>query len=107
LLVVGRNLLWYQSIKTTMEKHRKRKGTGRLVPTRATGVEYRVNHGLLLVPETKQHGRGMRPTRWTKCSVQSTYAHRIPQGEYFLHADEGGVFQVKLVGSAWRYLAAA
>jgi hypothetical protein len=103
----SRNLSAPRSIKTNMEKQRKRKGTGRLVPTRATGVEYRVNYGLQLVPELKQHGRGMRPVRWARCSVQSTYAHRIPQGEYFLHADEGGVFQVKLTGNAWRYLAAA
>jgi len=106
-LTLGRNLSGVSRIKTNMEKQRKRKGTGRLVPTRATGVEYRVNYGLQSVPETKQHGRGMRPTRWAKCSVQSAYAHRIPQGEYFLHADEGGVFQVKLIGNAWRYLAAA
>ncbi len=94
-------------IELNMDSQRKRKGTGRLVPTRATGVEYRVNYGLQLVPETKQHGRGIRPTKWAKCSVKSAHAHRIPQGEYFLHADEGGVFQVKLTGSAWQYLAAA
>lgn len=28
-------------------------------------------------------------------------------GDYFLHADEGGVFQVKLEGNKWQYLAAA
>jgi len=103
----GRNLSGPQRIKRHMEKQRKRKGTGRLVPTRATGVEYRVNYGLQLVPETKQHGRGPRPTRWAKCSVHSMHAFRIPQGDYFLHADEGGVFQVKLSGNSWQYLAAA
>ncbi len=34
-------------------------------------------------------------------------ASRIPQGDYFLHADEGGVFQVKFTGNEWQYLAAA
>ena len=85
----------------------KRKGSGRLVPTRPTGVEYRVNYGLQLVAELKQHGRGIRPARWTRCSVKSANANRIPEGNYFLHADEGGVFQVKSTGKVWQYLAAA
>jgi hypothetical protein len=49
----------------------------------------------------------MGPTRWAKCIVRSEGAHRIPTGDYFLHADEGGVFQLKFNGSGWRYLAAA
>jgi hypothetical protein len=85
----------------------RRKGTGRLVPTRPTGVQYRVNYGLQLVVEPKQHGRGIRPARWARCSVKSIGANRIPEGTYFLHADEGGVFQVKSTGKAWHYLAAA
>ena len=85
----------------------KRKGVGRLVPTRPTGVEYRVKYGIHMVGEAKQHGRGMRPTRWARCSVQSASAHRIPEGTYFLHADEGGVFQVKSTGKVWQYLAVA
>jgi len=58
----------------------KRKGSGRLVPTRPTGVEYRVNYGLHLVVEVKQHGRGIRPARWARCSVKSANANRIPEG---------------------------
>jgi hypothetical protein len=85
----------------------KRKGVGRLVPTRPTGVEYRVKYGIHIVAEAKQHGRGMRPTHWARCSVQSANAHRIPEGTYFLHADEGGVFQVKSTGKVWQYLAVA
>src|SRR6202020_243305 len=85
----------------------KRKGSGRLVPTRPTGVEYRVNYGLHLVVEVKQHGRGIRPARWARCSVKSANANRIPEGNYFLHADEGGVFQVKSTGKVLYYLAAA
>ena len=53
------------------------------------------------------HGRSVRPSRWTNCKVRSETAHRIPDGEYFLHADEGGVFQVKVNGNSWQYLAAA
>ena len=87
--------------------NQKRKGSGRLVPTRPTGVEYRVDYGIHLVTEKVQHGRGIRPQRWAKCSVRSISAHRIPTGEYFLHADEGGVFQLKLSGTTWQYLAAA
>jgi hypothetical protein len=85
----------------------KRKGSGRLVPTRPTGVEYRVNYGIHLVQEKPQHGRGIRPQRWAKCSVRSTSAHRIPMGEYFLHADEGGVFQLRYSGNTWQFLTAA
>jgi hypothetical protein len=85
-----------------------RKGSGRLVPTRPTGVEYRVEYGIHIVDAGNQHGRGVRPTRWTKCSVRpSNVGSRIPQGDYFLHADEGGVFQLKYSGNMWQYLAAA
>ncbi|MGA9185534.1 MAG: hypothetical protein WBZ32_09580, partial [Candidatus Acidiferrales bacterium] len=84
-----------------------RKGRGRLVPTRPTGVEYRVNFGIEIVPDKPQHGRGIAPTRWAKCSVKPENSHRIPMGEYFLHADEGGVFQLKFTGTSWQYLAAA
>jgi hypothetical protein len=84
-----------------------RKGTGRLVPTRPTGVEYRVKYGIHIISESKPHGRGPRPVRWERCEVQPANSHRIPQGDYFLHADEGGVFQLKYAGNVWQYLAAA
>jgi hypothetical protein len=86
---------------------RNRNGTGRLVPTRPTGVEYRVKYGIHIVDAGNQHGRGVRPTRWEKCSVRPAGTGRIPQGDYFLHADEGGVFQLKCTGNVWQYLAAA
>lgn len=87
--------------------NRKRKGSGRLVPTRPTGVEYRVKYGIDTPPEGPQHGRGMRPLKWTRCSVRPSNSNRIPMGTYFLHADEGGVFQLKFSGTVWEYLAAA
>lgn len=89
------------------ENKRKIQGSGRLVPTRPTGVEYRVVYGMHSGPEVKQHGRAAPPLQWTKCSVRSAHAQRIPEGQYFLHADEGGVFQVKYSGNSWEYLAAA
>jgi hypothetical protein len=70
-----------------------------------TGVEYRVRYGIHVAPPTNQHGRGIRPTRWARCSVRSTTAHRIPNGSYFLHADEGGVYQMKSIGTVWQFLA--
>jgi len=87
----------------------KLKGEGRLVPTRATGVEYRVQYGIELVPEVRQHGvsQGPAKSRWTRCSVKSTHARQIPDGTYFLHADEGRVHQLKAKDGKWEYLAAA
>jgi hypothetical protein len=86
---------------------RKIQGQGRLVPAQPTGIQYRVSYGIHIAPDIKQHGRGMRPVRWTKCSVRPAGAHRIPNGDYFLHADEGGVYQMRCTGTAWQYLAAA
>lgn len=90
--------------KTTI---RKRSGLGLLVPTRPTGVRYRVRYGLQVIEGENLHGRSVRPSRWTRCSVKSENSYKIPDGEYFLHADEGGVFQVKVTGKASQYLAAA
>jgi len=87
----------------------KREGRGRLVPMQPTGVEYRVKYGIELVIETRPHGKGMRPppqARWEKCSVRPSEARRIPDGTYFLHADEGGVYQLKAKGGEWLCLAA-
>jgi hypothetical protein len=82
-------------------------GQGRLVPTRPTGVEYQVKYGIHLVGEIKQHGRGMRPTRWEKCSLRPAHSQRIPDGSYFLHADDGRVHQLKSVDGEWQCLAVA
>jgi len=87
----------------------KLKGEGRLVPTRPTGVEYRVEYGIELVPEVRQHGVSAPTpkTRWAKCQVRSQHARQIPDGTYFLHADEGRVHQLKSKDGKWEYLAAA
>jgi hypothetical protein len=86
---------------------RKQQGSGRLVPQRPTGVVYRVKYGMRIIDAGNQHGRGVRPLRWERLSVRPIHSGRIPMGDYFLHADEGGVFQVKLEGNKWQYLAAA
>jgi hypothetical protein len=87
----------------------KLKGEGRLVPTRPTGVEYRVVYGIELVPEVRQHGvpPAAQRARWAKCQVKSQHARQIPDGTYFLHADEGRVHQLKSKDGKWEYLAAA
>ncbi|MGB0034424.1 MAG: hypothetical protein WBP79_03005 [Candidatus Acidiferrales bacterium] len=78
-----------------------------MVPTRPTGVVYQVQYGIHVVGELKQHGRGPRPTRWEKCSLRSASAQRIPDGSYFLHADDGRVHQLKSVDGRWQFLAVA
>jgi hypothetical protein len=85
----------------------KRKGRGRLVPTRPTGVEYRVEYGIHRTIIVRQHGRAASPSaglQWAKCSIRSSNAYRIPDGSYFLHADEGGVHQLKSIGGKWQFL---
>jgi len=82
-------------------------GGGRLVPTRPTGVEYRVVYAIDHVGELRQHGRGLRPTRWAKCSLKPARAQRIPDGSYFLHADDGRVHQLRSEAGRWQYLEVA
>src|ERR1700678_3575676 len=84
------------------------KGNGRLVPTRLTGVEYKVKYGIELSEEAREHGGGWgaaRGGRWTRCSVRAAHHHPIPDGSYFLHADDGRVHQLKAVNGEWSYLA--
>lgn len=88
----------------------KIKGTGRLVPTRPTGVEYKVEFKMRITIGERVHGRTAAPAtsnQWTECSVRSPHAHRIPDGEYFLHPDEGKVTQMKSVAGKWQFLAVA
>lgn len=87
----------------------KETGRGRLVPTRPTGVQYQVEYTIKFPIEVRQHGRAPAATtsRWTKCSVRSAHAHFIPDGTYFLHADDGRVHQLKSRDGEWEYLAAA
>ena len=86
---------------------KKIKGRGRLVPTRATGVQYEVHYGIEVSGEREQHGRGMRPTVWAKCSLKPSAATRIPDGTYFLHADDGRVLQLKSERGTWHCLTVA
>ncbi len=88
-------------------RQRKLEGKGKLVPTRATGIAYQVRFGIRVVEETPQHGRGIRPAQWAKCSVHFEHAGRVPDGSYFLYTDEGRVHQLKYTDGEWQYLAAA
>jgi hypothetical protein len=90
--------------------YEKIKGTGRLVPTRPTGVEYKVEFKMRITIGERQHGRTSQPAtpnQWTECSVRSPHAHRIPDGDYFLHPDDGKVTQMKSVACKWQFLAIA
>ncbi|HVB58437.1 MAG: hypothetical protein ACRD4Q_07930 [Candidatus Acidiferrales bacterium] len=82
-------------------------GRGRLVPTRPTGVQYQVEYTIKLTVEIRQHGRAPAAStmKWTKCSVRSSHAHFIPDGTYFLHADDGKVRQLKSTDGEWQCLA--
>ena len=84
----------------------KETGRGRLVPTRPTGVQYQVEFVIKLAAVVQQHGRApVNTVRWTKCSVHSAHAHFIPDGTYFLHADDGKVRQLKSTEGEWECLA--
>lgn len=96
-----------KGIEDKAMSQKKIKGKGRLVPTRATGVQYEVHYGIEVSGEREQHGRGMRPTVWTKCSLKPSAASRIPDGTYFLHADDGRVLQLRSVHGTWHCLTVA
>jgi hypothetical protein len=84
----------------------KLKGRGRLVPMRPTGIAYQVRYGIPVVEPVK-HGRGQCPMEWTKCSVHPFGAGRLPDGSYFLYAEEGKVHQIKSIDGKWHCLAMA
>jgi hypothetical protein len=83
------------------------KGRGRLVPTRLSGIAYEVSYGIHIVGDAFQHGRGVRPMRWTKCSVHFPQPGRVPDGSYFLYTDDGKVHQLKSIDGKWHCLATA
>ena len=88
----------------------KQKGRGKLVPAQQTGLEYQVDYGIHFVEEVRQHGRTsttVARSRWMKCMVRSVHAHLIPNGNYFLHMDNGRVIQIKSDSGKWEYLAMA
>jgi hypothetical protein len=83
------------------------KGHGRLVPTRSTGIAYQVRYGIRVVGDALQHGRGVRPMQWTKCSVRFPDSGRLPDGSYFLYTEDGKVHQLRSVDGKWHCLAMA
>jgi hypothetical protein len=83
---------------------RKLKGRGRVVPSRATGIAYPVRYGIRIVEDPGPQGKGTRPAKWTKCSVQLQGSGRVPDGEYYLYTEEGRVHQLKSIEGKWQYL---
>ncbi len=81
--------------------------TGRLVPTRPTGIQYKVRHGIQVAAEKKQRGTAPRQARWVKCALRPEHVQRIPEGTYFLHSDDGRIHQLRSIDGEWHYLAAA
>jgi hypothetical protein len=77
------------------------------VPTRPTGIAYRVRHGIEHVGDVPSYSRRMDPTRWTTCSVRLVEGGTIPNGSYFLYTDEGKVLQLRSIEGKWQYLAVA
>lgn len=87
--------------------YKKIHGRGRLVPMRPTGISYQVRHGIQPVADATEYAGSVRTVRWTKCSVHLAGAGLIPNGRYFLYADEGGVHQLEFTNGQWYYLSAA
>jgi hypothetical protein len=88
-------------------KTKKTKGRGRLVPTRPTGIAYHVRYEIPVAGDPFQHGKPARAMKWTNCSVRLSPAGRVPDGVYFLYADEGKVHQLRSIDGKWHCLAAA
>jgi hypothetical protein len=86
----------------------KLQGSGRLVPTRPTGVEYKVAFEIDFPAVEQRPGRRLPLNHRdaTRCTVTSTSHHLIPDGRYFLHVDVGQIHQLESVNREWRYLAA-
>jgi hypothetical protein len=85
----------------------KQEGRGRLVPTRQTGIAYKVRYGIHIVEAPKKHGRELPTTEWAECSVQFEHGGQLPDGSYYLYTDEGQVHQLKSTDGKWKYLAVA
>ena len=88
-------------------KRVKVKGRGRLVPMRLGGIAFQVRYGIDVTGDVFQHGRGVRPMQWTKCSVHLPDDGRLPDGSYFLYTDDGKVHQLKTIDGKWHCLAMA
>ena len=85
----------------------KHEGRGRLVPTRQTGISYKVRFGIHIVEAAKPRGRELPAKTWARCSVQFENGGQLPDGSYYLYTDEGKVHQLKSKDGKWEYLAVA
>ena len=91
----------------TRQLKAKVKGRGRLVPMRLGGIAFQVRYGIDKPGDVFQHGRGVRPMQWTKCSVHLPDDGQLPDGSYFLYTDDGNVHQLKSIEGKWHCLAMA
>ena len=91
---------------SSMSNQKKKEGTGRLVPTMSTGLAYPVRFCIKFVEEALTPSKGSKAAQWLRCSVRSL-SGLIPNGNYFLYPDEGGVHQVKYANGKWLFLSAA
>jgi len=85
----------------------KVEGRGRLVPMRLGGIAFQVRYGIDKPGDVFQHGRGVRPMQWTRCSVHLPDDGQLPDGSYFLYTDDGKVHQLKTIDGKWQCLAMA
>jgi hypothetical protein len=74
---------------------------------RPGGIAFRVRYGIDKPGDVFQHGRGVRPMQWTKCSVHLPDDGQLPNGSYFLYTDDGKVHQLKTIDGKWHCLAMA
>ena len=74
---------------------------------RQGGIAFQVRYGINKPGDVFQHGRGVRPMQWTKCSVHLPDDGQLPDGSYFLYTDDGKVHQLKSIDGKWHCLAMA
>ncbi len=83
----------------------KIRGRGRLAPARSTGVTYKVEYGMTVVPDSAPKGK--TPLTWINCSVRLPHSGQLPDGSYFLYTEEGKVFQLRSTSGKWHCLTLA
>ena len=84
------------------------KGRGRLVPTRPTGIAYQVRYGIPIVRKMVcSTAEACVQCGGRSAPVRLSDAGRVPDGSYFLYADDGKVHQLKSIDGTWHCLAAA
>ncbi len=55
---------------------------------RLGGIAFQVRYEIDKPGDVFQHGKGVRPMQWTKCSVHLPDDGQLPDGSYFLYTDD-------------------